>query len=73
MMVPLLHLGMIIVGLPYSSEGMLHTQARGGTPYGATTIAGSQGELQPTPEDLKLARIQGHRLAAITAKLRASA
>ena len=39
MMIPLLHLGMLIAGVPYSVEGMLHTEARGGTPYGATTIA----------------------------------
>src|SRR6516164_9763755 len=50
MMVPLIHLGMIIVGVPYSTEGMLHTEARGGTPYGATTIAGGRGGLQiPVP------------------------
>jgi multimeric flavodoxin WrbA len=36
MMVPLLYLGMLIVGVPYSVEGMIHTEARGGTPYGAT-------------------------------------
>jgi NAD(P)H dehydrogenase (quinone) len=71
MMIPLLHLGMVIVGVPYSYEGMTHTSARGGTPYGATTIAGSSGELQPKPEDLKLARMQGHRVAAITTKIRA--
>lgn len=70
MMVPLLHLGMLIVGVPYSYEGMIHTDARGGTPYGATTIAGGMGELQPKPEDLQLARLQGHRLAMITTKLR---
>ncbi len=70
MMVPLIHLGMIIVGVPYSYEGMIHTDARGGTPYGASTIAGAMGELQPKPEDLKLARMQGHRLAMITTKLR---
>jgi NAD(P)H dehydrogenase (quinone) len=46
MMIPLLHLGMLIVGVPYSIEGMLHTEARGGTPYGATTICGGPGELQ---------------------------
>src|ERR1700747_1694747 len=39
MMIPLLHLGMLIVGVPYSVKGMLHTEARGGTPYGATTIS----------------------------------
>jgi NAD(P)H dehydrogenase (quinone) len=70
MMVPLLHLGAVIVGLPYSYDGMIHTEARGGTPYGATTIAGARGELQPKPEDLNLARLQGHRLAMITTKLR---
>jgi hypothetical protein len=52
MMVPLLHLGMVIVGVPYYTDGMLHTKARGGTPYGATTIAGPRGELQPTKKIL---------------------
>lgn len=70
MMVPLLHLGMIIVGVPYSTPGMLHTEGRGGTPYGATTLAGSQNELQPTSEDLEIARALGRRLAEITKKLR---
>jgi NAD(P)H dehydrogenase (quinone) len=70
MMVPLLHLGMLIVGLPYSYDGMIHTDGRGGTPYGASTIAGGMGELKPRPEDLNLARLQGHRLAMITTKLR---
>lgn len=70
MMVPLLHLGMIIVGVPYSTPGMLHTEGRGGTPYGATTVAGSQNELKPTSEDLEIARALGRRLAEITKKLR---
>ena len=70
MMVPLIHLGMIIVGVPYSTEGMLHTEARGGTPYGATTIAGPRGELQPTPEDLAIAKVLGQRVATVTKKLR---
>jgi NAD(P)H dehydrogenase (quinone) len=63
MMIPLLHLGMLIIGVPYSIPGMVHTEARGGTPYGATTIAGPQGELQPTPEDLAIARALGRRVA----------
>jgi NAD(P)H dehydrogenase (quinone) len=71
MMVPLLHLGMLIVGLPYSANGMLHTEARGGTPYGATTIAGPRGELEPKPEDLSLAEALGRRVAETTLKLRA--
>lgn len=70
MMVPLLHLGMIVLGVPYSVEGMIHTEARGGTPYGPSTIAGGQGELQPKPEDLAIARALGQRVAEVTAKLR---
>jgi NAD(P)H dehydrogenase (quinone) len=70
MMVPLVHLGMVIVGVPYSFEGMIHTEARGGTPYGATTIAGSRGELQPSKEDLAIASALGQRVATITKKLR---
>ncbi len=70
MMVPLLHLGMIIVGAPYSIPGMTHTEARGGTPYGASTIAGGQGELQPHENDLAIARALGKRVAEITAKVR---
>lgn len=69
MMVPLLHLGMIILGVPYSVDGMIHAEARGGTPYGPTTIAGGKGELQPKPEDLAIARSLGKRIAEVTAKL----
>ncbi len=70
MMAPLLHLGLIIVGVPYSTPGMLHNEGRGGTPYGASTIAGQQNELQPTKEDLAIAQAQGRRVAEITKKLR---
>lgn len=70
MMVPLIHLGMVIAGVPYSVEGMIHTEARGGTPYGASTIAGARGELQPTQEDLTIARALGKRIAELTVKLR---
>src|SRR6476469_1707278 len=59
MMIPLLHLGMIIVGLPYSLPEMIHTEGRGGTPYGATTVAGARGELHPCKEDLTLAEALG--------------
>jgi NAD(P)H dehydrogenase (quinone) len=69
-MVPLLHLGMILVGVPYSTPGMLHTEGRGGTPYGASTLAGSQNELQPTKEDLEIARALGRRVAVIAGKLK---
>ena len=70
MMPPLIHLGMIIVGVPYSTPGMLHTEGRGGTPYGASTVAGSKNELKPTVEDLEIAKALGRRVAEITAKLR---
>lgn len=70
MMLPLLHLGMIIVGVPYSTPGMLHTEGRGGTPYAATTVAGGRNELTPTPEDLAIARALGARVAKIAVKLR---
>src|SRR4026207_1496144 len=70
MMVPLIHLGMLIVGVPYSTEGMLHTEARGGTPYGASTIAGPKGELAPTAADLAICRVLGQRVATIAKKLR---
>ena len=70
MMVPLIHLGMVIVGVPYSTEGMIHTEARGGSPYGASTIAGARGELTPKQEDLKIAGVLGARVADIAKKLR---
>jgi NAD(P)H dehydrogenase (quinone) len=70
MLAPLLHLGMIIVGVPYSTPGMLHTEGRGGTPYAASTVAGGKNELLPTPEDLEIARALGRRVAQIAGKLR---
>lgn len=70
MMIPLIHLGMLIVGVPYSTEGMLHTEARGGTPYGATTISGPKGELAPAAEDLAICRAQGKRVAELVKKIR---
>jgi NAD(P)H dehydrogenase (quinone) len=70
MMPPLLHLGMLIVGVPYSTPGMLHTEGRGGTPYGASTVAGPKNELEPTIEDLGIAEALGRRVAEITVKLK---
>jgi NAD(P)H dehydrogenase (quinone) len=71
MMAPLLHLGFIIVGVPYSTPGMLHTEGRGGTPYGASTVAGGRNELEPAPEDLEIAKALGRRVAKVAKKLRA--
>lgn len=66
----LLHFGMIIVGLPYSfQEQMTLDEVVGGAPYGATTIAGSQGQRQPSEKDLAGARFQGRRVAEVAAKL----
>jgi NAD(P)H dehydrogenase (quinone) len=70
MMAPLLHLGLIIVGVPYSTPGMLHAEGRGGTPYGASTVAGGRNDLEPAPEDLEIARALGRRVAEIAKKLK---
>ncbi|MEW5729374.1 MAG: NAD(P)H:quinone oxidoreductase, partial [Pseudomonadota bacterium] len=69
--VNLLHFGMVVVGLPYSaSQQMILDRVMGGSPYGATTIAGSDGSRQPAPEELEMARFQGRHLAEIAAKLK---
>lgn len=66
----LLHFGMIIVGLPYAfTEQMTVDEIVGGSPYGASTIAGSRGQRQPSEKDLAGARYQGKRVAEIAAKL----
>jgi NAD(P)H dehydrogenase (quinone) len=70
MMIPLLHLGMVIVGVPYSTPGMLHTEGRGGTPYGASTVAGPRNDLQPATEDLEIAKTLGRRVAQCAVRLR---
>jgi NAD(P)H dehydrogenase (quinone) len=70
MMAPLLHLGMIVVGVPYSTPGMLHTEGRGGSPYAPSTVAGGKNELAPAPEDLAIARALGKRVAEIAKKVR---
>lgn len=66
----MLHFGMVIVGLPYSFEGQSRNdEVTGGSPYGATTIANSDGSRQPTENELAGARYQGHHVAQITMKL----
>lgn len=66
----LLHHGMIIVGVPYSCQGIVNmNEITGGTPYGATTLAGSDGSRQPSANELEIARFQGKHVAEITAKL----
>src|SRR5687768_2595578 len=70
MMNPMLHLGMIVTGVPYSTPGMLHTDGRGSTPYGASVVAGPRGELQPAKEDLDVGRALGKRVAELAKKVR---
>lgn len=66
----LLHLGMVVVGLPYSAQGQLRLdEITGGSPYGATTIAGGKGERQPSANELELARFQGRHVAEIAGAL----
>jgi NAD(P)H dehydrogenase (quinone) len=66
----LLHHGMIVVGVPYSDKALLDISAvSGGTPYGATTIAGGDGSRQPSENELHIAKFQGKHVAEITAKL----
>ena len=69
----LLHHGMIIVGVPYSSPELTNLkEITGGTPYGATTVANTDGSRQPSANELALARVQGRRVASIAAKLAAT-
>ena len=66
----LLHHGFVIVGLPYSSAELGDvSEVRGGSPYGAATIAGPDGKRMPTDAERKLARDQGARVAEIAGKL----
>ncbi len=66
----LLHFGMTVVGLPYSFQGqMTLDEITGGSPYGATTIAGGQGQRQPSANELEGARHQGKLIAETANKL----
>jgi NAD(P)H dehydrogenase (quinone) len=68
----LLHQGMVIVGLPYAWAGQMKLdEITGGSPYGATTIAGGDGSRQPSANELDGARFQGKHVAQIAAKLAA--
>ncbi len=68
MMLPLLHHGMLITGLPYSESGLLDTTA-GGTPYGASHVAGKDNRSPLTDIELQLCQAQGKRIAEIASKL----
>ncbi len=67
----LLHQGMIIVGLPYSFQGQMSVEEiTGGSPYGATTITGTQGERFPSENELVAAHFQGQYVANVVSKLK---
>ena len=69
--ITLLHHGMVIVGLPYSFQGQMRIdEITGGSPYGASTIAGGKGERMPSENELAAARFQGKHLATIASKLK---
>jgi NAD(P)H dehydrogenase (quinone) len=72
MMVPLLHHGMYLVGLPYTEPGLTETRS-GGTPYGASHVAALSGSGELSDAERELARALGTRVAALAAKLQAGA
>ena len=68
--ITLLHLGMVVVGLPYAFQGqMITTEISGCSPYGASTIAGADGSRSPSENELAGARFQGEHVARIARKL----
>jgi len=67
----LLHHGMVIVGVPYAEPRLTNMdEITGGTPYGASTLAGADGSRQPSENELAIARYQGRHVAQIAAKLK---
>lgn len=70
--ITLLHHGFVIVGLPYAFAGQMRIdEITGGSPYGASTIAGGSGERMPSENELDAARFQGRHVAQIASKLKA--
>ncbi|HEX3097952.1 MAG TPA: hypothetical protein VHQ02_09545 [Usitatibacter sp.] len=70
MMLPLLHHGMLVLGIPYTEPDLNATRS-GGTPYGATHVAGTANDRAVSDEELRLAFALGKRLAAVARKLSA--
>lgn len=67
----LFHLGMIVVGVPYSEQRqMIDTEISGGSPYGASTIAGADGSRRPSENELAIARTQGRHVTEIATALK---
>ncbi len=69
MLIPLLHHGMIISGLPYTHPGLMQTTS-GGTPYGASHLAGERGDIKLTTTENELCMLLGARVAALATKLK---
>ena len=69
MMLPLIHHGMLLIGLPYTEPGLFEKEG-GGTPYGATHVAGNKNELPVTKNEKELCFAAGKRLAKIASKLK---
>ena len=68
--ITLLHHGMVVVGLPYAFQGQMRIdEITGGSPYGASSIAGSEGQRMPSENELEAAKFQGRHVATIDAKL----
>ena len=68
--ITLLHHGFVVVGLPYTFQGQMRIdEMSGGSPYGASTIAGGKGERMPSENELAAARFQGEHVATIASKL----
>jgi NAD(P)H dehydrogenase (quinone) len=70
MMLPLLHHGCVIAGIPFT-EPLLSTTRSGGTPYGASHVAGTRDEIQPSDDEAALARALGRRIATLAMRLSA--
>ena len=65
----LLHHGMIIVGVPYSCQEIMNmSEITGGSPYGASTLAGTDGSRQPSENEIRIARFQGTHVAEVAKK-----
>lgn len=67
-MLPLIHMGMIVVGVPYSVPELANTKT-GGTPYGPTHVAGANSDNSLTPDEIAIAKAFGKRIAEITKKM----
>jgi NAD(P)H dehydrogenase (quinone) len=68
-MIPLFHLGMIIVGIPYSEQRLFSLETGGGSPYGASSVSGPNADRPPTENDLEIAKTLGKRVAEIARKI----